>query len=203
MFTPCLPTRGSLIISRDGATEIGIWAFTTRLVVEVEVEGPCSRARGSEGEGGPLGMGFRSYLDTEKKMEFSETVRLMISAAMWPPFVSAKRRWTKHGNVLVDSQIVDRHDGNERGRGIGFHDVLLVCMVVIREKRRAFLGNSTRGCNLLVQARSVCSHRVVRARRVGSDTMTMAVSAFLRRNGRGIGVVLRITSCSSCIKIIK
>ncbi|KAI1750526.1 Arylsulfotransferase-domain-containing protein [Xylaria castorea] len=78
----------------------------------------------------------------------------------------------KDGHVLMHSQVVDRHVGNAAGDWA--HDVLvwiavffaaaIAGLLAIRKRgRRALLGNSTRGYDLLARAMSGCRDRVVRA----------------------------------------
>ncbi|KAI8950095.1 Arylsulfotransferase-domain-containing protein [Xylaria longipes] len=154
------PADARVFVSWNGATEVERWVLQgaewadLRSKTEAEAEGFVD-------------------LDDVRKVSFETAFDIQGDMPRYLRVAAVD----KDGHVLMHSQAVDRHVGNAAGDWV--HDVLvwiavfivatLVGLLAIRKRgRRALLGNSTRGYDLLARAVSVCRDRVARVLRIRS-----------------------------------
>ncbi|KAI0858009.1 Arylsulfotransferase-domain-containing protein [Xylaria cubensis] len=158
------PSDAQIFVSWNGATEVARWVlqgaeWTDLLQSQSKTE--------TETEG---------FVDLDDVMKESFETAFDIMDDM--PRYLRVAALDKDGHVLMHSQVVDRHVGNAAGAWIRdvlvwtavFFAAIVAGLLAIRKRgRRALLGNSTRGYDLLARVVLTCRDRVVRVLPVRSS----------------------------------
>ncbi|KAI0449860.1 Arylsulfotransferase-domain-containing protein [Xylaria acuta] len=158
------PADARAFVSWNGATEVERWVLQGAEWADLLLLLQRSKTEEEEVE---VEEGFVD-LDDVRKESFETAFDILDDMPRYLRVAAVDR----DGRVLMHSQVVDRHVGNAAGDRV--RDVLvwmavfaaatIAGLLAIRKRgRRALLGNSTRGCELLARAASVCRARVVRA----------------------------------------
>ncbi|KAI0868808.1 Arylsulfotransferase-domain-containing protein [Hypoxylon argillaceum] len=155
--------EGRVYVSWNGATEVRRWVLQG---AEWEGLQLGHGGEGGEGEGGEDG-----FVDLDDVPKAAFETALDVTDDM--PRYLRVAALDGAGNVMMHSQIIDRHVGNAGSDWV--HDVLVwsvvlavvalgVFILAVRKRgRRAVWGNSTRGYDLIARTAVVCRERVARA----------------------------------------
>ncbi|KAI1422749.1 Arylsulfotransferase-domain-containing protein [Xylaria sp. FL1777] len=152
------PADGQVFVSWNGATEVARWVLQGANWTDLV---------GGSGGGSSRADAHFVDLDVVEKDAFETAFEILDDMPRYLRVAAVD----KQGRVLRHSQILDRTVGNATGSGI--RDVLIsaavlvaltgaVLLVVGKRGRKAILGNSSRGYEVLARAMSACRVRVVR-----------------------------------------